>query len=285
MFGLPWWSWVIVLFVAIFLVMRSALKGFRRRTRQEFIGIFKEIDPTTEILEESERQLVYRASGIDRGTVYLRKLYGAIAGLNPSTPDARREIYRHFIKSGQGHPALADQELTLEKYGDRIMPRLVPPSFFREVPEEAKMPATPFGQTGLSVVYVIDSDESVLFLTSQHTDDLALDSAALHELALRNLEKTFPAGAVRSVVEENTANSFKLMDSYDATRILLVPKHLRAGEWIAAAIPDRDSIFLASLPQNGDWSGMRKLARTTGGTGYRLLDRPLKVGHEGVEVI
>jgi len=285
MWGLPWWSWVLVLIFVIFLVMRSALKGFRRRIRREFIEVLKETDPTIEILDDSERQLAYRASGIDRGTIYLGKLYGAIASLKPITPEAKREVYRHFLTSVQEHPAVADQVLSLEKHGDRIMPRVVPPSFFREVPEGAKMPTTPFGQTGLSVVYVIDSEQSVMYLTSQHTEDLALDSTALHELALRNLEKTFSAAAVRSVIEGNSANSFKMMDSYDATRILLVPKHLQPGEWIAAAIPDRDTLFLAPLPPDGDWGGMRKLARITGPTGYRLLDRPLKVSHEGVELV
>jgi hypothetical protein len=274
-----------VLFVAIFLVMRSALKGFRRRTRREFIEVFKETDPAIEVLEESERQLVYRTEGIDRGAVFLGKLYAAVASLKPSTPDARREVYRQFIQSALSHPAVTDKVLSLERHGDRIMPRLVPSSFFKEVPERAKMPSTPFGQTGLSVVYVIDSENSVLFLTSDHTAELALDITALHELALRNLEKTFPAAAVRSVIEGKSANSFKMMDSFDATRILLVPKHLQPGEALSAVITDRDTLFLAPLPQDGDWSGLKKLARTPSGTGYRLLNRPLKVGHEGVEVV
>src|SRR6516225_1834643 len=135
MMGLPWWLWVLVLLVAIFLVMLSAIKGFRRRTRHEFIEVLKEIDPAIEILEESERQLVYRAQGIDRATMFLGKLYAGIASLKPSTLDARREVYRHFFQSVQGHPAVTDQALSLEKHGDRIMPRLVPSSFFKEVPE------------------------------------------------------------------------------------------------------------------------------------------------------
>jgi len=61
--------------------------------------------------------------------------------------------------------------------------------------------------------------------------------------------------------------------------------YLEVGEWIAAAIPDRDTLFLAPVPPDGDWSGMKKVARTTGPTGYRLLDRQLKVGREGIEVV
>jgi hypothetical protein len=285
MLGLPWWSWVLILIVAIFLVMRSALKGFRRRTRQEFIKVLKEMEPTMEVLEESEGQVVYRSQGIDQGKVFLGKLYAAIASLKPDTLDARREVYRHFFKSVTAHPAVIDQVLSLEKHGDRIMPRLVPASFFNEVPERAQLPNRPFGQTGLSVVYVIDSEDSVLFLTGEHTAELGLDSTALDELALRNLETTFPAAAVRSVIEKNTANTFKMMDSFDATRILLVPKHLQPGEEVVAVIPDRDTLFLAPVPQNGDWSGLKKLARVPSGTGYRLLDRPLKVGDENVEIV
>jgi hypothetical protein len=124
-----------------------------------------------------------------------------------------------------------------------------------------------------------------MYLTSEQIEELGLELTALHELALQNLERVFPAAAVRSVVENKTANTFKMMDSFDATRVLLVPKHLRSGEWIAAAIPDRDSLFLAPVPVDDDWTGMKKVARTPGGTGYRLLDRPLKIGHESVEVM
>jgi hypothetical protein len=265
--------------------MRSAVKGFRRRTRHEFIEVLKESDPSIEVLEESEREVGYRSSGIDRATVYLSKLYGAVASLKSSTADSRREVYRHYLKSVTEHPVVRDQVVTLEKYRDRIMPRLVPPSFFRESPVNATVPSKAFGQTALSVVYVIDSENSVTFLTSELVKDLGLEATALHELALQNLERVFPASAVRSVIERKTANSFKMMDSFDATRILLVPKHLHSGEWIAAAIPDRDTLFLAPTPLDDDWSGMRKVARTPSGTGYRLLDRPLKVGHDGVEVM
>jgi hypothetical protein len=45
--GLPWWAWALVLIVAIVLAMRSALKGFRRRTRREYIEVLKEVARTT----------------------------------------------------------------------------------------------------------------------------------------------------------------------------------------------------------------------------------------------
>ena len=96
-------------------------------------------------------------------------------------------------------------------------------------------------------------------------------------------QTTFAVDYLR-VVEGKTANAVKAMDSFDAARVLLVPNHLREGEAVAAAIPDRDTLFLAPLPADGDWNGMRKLARTRGGSGYHLLNQPLKITRDGFEI-
>jgi hypothetical protein len=281
--SLPWWVWVIGVLALIVFMFRGALKGFRRSIRTGFIEYLKEAEPTVEILKESEGSLVYRTEGIDQGTLFLGKLYNAVASLKPDSPEARREVFEHFrVTLGETTEAVAT--LSLAEHGARIMPRLVTPSFFANVPKGVENPRMPFGNTDLSVVYVLDNDQTVMYLTTDHIQELGLDGPALHGLALGNLEKTFSSGLVRSVVEGKTANAVKAMDSFDAARVLLVPNHLREGEAVAAAIPDRDTLFLAPVPTDGDWNGLRKLARTRGGSGYHLLNRPLKITRDGFEI-
>ena len=73
----------------------------------------------------------------------------------------------------------------------------------------------------------------------------------------------------------------KLMDSFDAARLLLVPQVLEPEEALVAIVPDRDTLFLAPLPRDENWSSLRRLAHATDGPA--LLDRPLKVTRVGFE--
>jgi hypothetical protein len=281
--NLPWWGWVIgVLALSIF-AFRGAIKGFRRSVRMGYIEYLKETEPTIEVISESESSLIYRAEGIDQGAFFLRKLYLGVASLRPDTPEGRREVFEHF-RATLGETTGVGGTLSLAEHGERVMPRLVPASFFNQTPKGVEMPKMPLGNTSLSVVYVLNNDQTVLYLTADHARELGLDGPALHGLALGNLEKTFSPEIVRSVAEGKSASAVKMMDSFDAARVLLVPNHLREGEAVAATIPDRDSLFLAPLPADGDWSGLKKLARTTSGSGYHLLNRPLKVSRDGFEI-
>jgi hypothetical protein len=75
-------------------------------------------------------------------------------------------------------------------------------------------------------------------------------------------------------------NVIKSMDSYDAARLLLVPDYLNPGEELAAMIPDRDTLVLIKVPQNGDWSPLVKLAKVAAGD--PLYRRPLRVTSAGI---
>ena len=164
------------------------------------------------------------------------------------------------------------------------MPRLVMPEFLSQLPPDSDMPHTPLASLGLEIVYVLNAPNSVMYLTGAHAKDLGLNAAGLHERALANLSANFPAQFVRDVLESDQLPVFKALDSFDAARLLLVPRHLRDGETIVALIPDRDTLFLAPLPQNNDWSGLKQLARTPG-SDHLILDRPVKVTNQGFELV
>jgi hypothetical protein len=104
----------------------------------------------------------------------------------------------------------------------------------------------------------------------------------LHERALANLRRSFPALVVRSVAETRQVSAIRAGDSFDATRLLLVPGELQEGEELAALIPDRETLVLAPPPDDGDWGALRKLARTSAASPYTLCDRPLRVTRRGI---
>lgn len=278
--GVPWWAWIAGLLVACALLLWLARGAFRRSVRREFITVLRETHPDIEILEEREDALIVHGDGIDRGQLNLARLYSAAAGLKPYTPEARRDLYRHHVGMLREHAEAASGRITLATHGDRIMPRLVPPEFLSGLPPGTDLPHTPLESLGLSVVYVIDAEHSVMYIARAHADQLGLDLTALHERALQNLARVFPESAVNGVREKQSLIVFKAGDSHDAARLLLVPQHLNDGEEIAAVIPDRDTLALAPIPKDGDWSGLRKMARMPAGE-HVLLDRPLRVTSTG----
>lgn len=276
---MPWWGWALVVVVGFFLFVWSARRSFRRAVREELVAFLRKTRPDVKVLAQREGALTLEVGGHD-GTLYLYNLYTAAAAA-PSTPEGRRDVFSHFADSVLSDMATANAPVTLETHGDRILPRLMSDAMLSGLPGE--VPRSPVPGMPLHAVYVLDSEKSVRYLTAELLAELGLDSAAAHERALQNLRKTFPEGPVRSTVEQHSLTMIKGGDSYDAARLLLVPGYLREGEVLAAGVPDRDTLFLTAPPADGDWSGLRKLARSADGP--RLLDRPIRVTRDGFEVV
>ncbi len=175
------------------------------------------------------------------------------------------------------------EPLSMETHGDRLMPRLVPGDFRSGLPPGADPPYTAVESLGLEILYVFDAEHSVRYLTKADLDQLGITRDELHERAMGNLRKTLSRESVRSAFEGRKLISIKNLDSYDATRLLLVPEHLEPGEELGAAIPDRDTLILAEVSADSDWRMFEELAQVPTGDKI-LLRRPVKVTHEGFEL-
>ncbi|MDQ3812477.1 MAG: hypothetical protein M3347_00845 [Armatimonadota bacterium] len=255
-----------------------------QQVRRELIEFLGEAMPEMRVMDENEEFLTLHSEQIGEAKMFLHRLYGAVAGLKPSTPQARRTIFEQFVAPLRESIEMSSQPFTLETVGHRILPRLVPPAFFEQFSGEMQLPHRPWGWTGLSIAYVLDSEGSVAYLTRTHTEDLGIDDAVLHELALANLRKIFPPETIRQLLsEQGSVQVVKAGDGHDAARVLLVREGLEEHAEIAAIIPDRDTLILAPVPADGDWSGLRKLAAMA--PEPRLLDRPLKITSNGVELM
>ena len=284
MLAVGWCLWapaVAVVGLAVFIFLWAS---FRHEFRRQFIEYLKEKRPDIEVVRQSMSRLEVRSEQHGDGTMFLQNLYGQLAALRPDSPEGRRQVFQRLLSTLEEQMDSADAKLDLETHGDRILPRLATPAFFKGLPGGIEVPRTPLGDTGLFVTYVLDSEHSVMHLTQEHLSELELDLAALHQRALENLQKRFPSDLVRGVLKDRQLQVFKAGDTFDAARILLLPQFLQPGQEIAAAIPDRDTLCIAAAPADDDWSAFEELAAKPGG-GHPLLSRPVKVTRSSFTVV
>ncbi|MCL6614239.1 MAG: hypothetical protein K6U03_06455 [Firmicutes bacterium] len=274
---MSWWRWVLLIAVLLILLLDQARRSWQRMIRQEALAALKREYPEMSLVSESRYALVLKIEDQDV-TVNLHNLYRMCAQC--PTPEARQEVYASFF-SGLKDIVAGKGPLSLEACRDRIMPRVVPLEFLANLPATVgSLPHKPFAEgIDLAIVYVIDSPNAVSYLTEKQLAELGLDLDALHALAMANLEKVSPAKAVREVLENKTLVVIKTLDDHDATRILLVPACLPEDAGIAAMIPDTDTLVLAPVPADGDWSRLRKLAAKA--YGKKVYGRPLLVTKAG----
>jgi hypothetical protein len=280
---MPWWLWLLAAVLLFFGLLFTARSAWRRSVRAELRAALKEKHPEVRVVAERERSLDLELPGDIKGTLNLDNLYEGLA-MGAPTEAERRQAITAFAAGCVGQVQEANGPLRLETHGDRLLPRLVGADLLRQTPAAEPLPHTLPGIPGLVTAYVLDSEQSVMYLTESHRKELGLELAALHEKALANLRRTFPAMVVRQSVENQQVNVMKAGDTFDATRLLLVPEQLQDGEELAAAIPDRETLVLSPVPADGNWEGMRKLARTPASP-YTVLDRPLRVKRTGFEVV
>ncbi len=278
---MPWWGYltVVALIVAalvLFVRRRQTPDVYRQELRDYLVA---NVDQLT-ILEETRTEFIYEIAG-QEGTVYLHNIMNELSDVKWGGSAKRQAVYERVARMlTEGE---VDEPLSLESHGERILPRLKPQVFFEQLPETRKAVRSQLTGTGLCVGYVIDSETSVRYLIQEDLSELRLSIDQLHEVALANLRDRFPRDVVRQVVDSDELVSFKALDSYDATRALLVPEYLEDGEELALVIPDRDTLVLTGVPDDGDWSGLEEIARMPESSRV-VLDRPLLVTRNGFEL-
>jgi hypothetical protein len=294
MLALTWLGWagaaaaglgaLVVAFYAIGL-------SFRNRVRREVIEHLRRAAPEITVVAEHQDRLELTwadAPAEGRATFFLGRLYDQAstlaAGNGPESRAARTAIYDTVVASiREGATGLEALDAAAER--GNVMPRLLTDDALAAMraqvgPAGQELPALPSGVAGLSIVFVLDRAATVAYLTRALLDDLQLTPETALDLARANLARTFSRDVVRSAVGSPDINVIKSLDSFDAARLLLVPGYLEPGESVVALIPDRDTLVLTMPPGDGDWSGLRTLARAADGD--PLCAEPLVVTAEGI---
>jgi hypothetical protein len=287
-FGLLMKSVMLVL-LALVLLVWALIRFHRKRIRVEVLEQLRRRYPEAQIVRESSSGCLLRIpqAGENEITFNFHNLYSEIAACRPDTPEARAEIYRLKLDALDEAIRRGSGPLDLDVESGHIRPRLATPAMlasFTTANKGTDLPHTPLAGTGLSVVYVLDDKDSVMYLTQQHIEELGIDLPSIHARALENLRPSFPGQSVRGAAAGKEVHMIKMLDTYDAARLLLVPEHLHEGEAVAAIVSDRDTLALSPIPTNDDWSDLAKLAQTPASE-PALLTRPLKVTTEGFQLM
>jgi len=281
-----WWAWLILAVVGLpllFVVLSIAVVlRFRRTVQREFVGFLRERRPELKVVSQRHLLLETTDPAARRGTIDLHNLYKSILHAQARTPQARRPFYDQWLKFLEEGDAMGTSPLG-DAQKQRIMPRLVTDEMLRDERFARELPTVPVGETGLHIAFVLDGEQSVLYLTWKHLEELGASVPELTTLALDNLRKTFPPEPiVRGVLDKPSLSTVKMLDTYDAARLLLLPEGLRAGEALLAAVPDRDTLVILPVPPDADLSKLGGLL--TPGSDKLLLNRILKVTADGIEL-
>jgi uncharacterized protein YtpQ (UPF0354 family) len=103
---------------------------------------------------------------------------------------------------------------------------------------------------GISVVYGLDNDRTISYLTEDRLREWNVPPEDIHTIAMENLMKRSDTMSAQAAQDEDGRMNlilFQKMDGYDASRILLPNLHEKLREHLgspfAAAIPNRDVLL------------------------------------------
>ena len=281
---LMWILGALAVLILGFFVMFASWKHYRTSIRNDFLAYLGEERPQLRVEDVDSDRIVIGTEDGGQGVLFLDRLYSASTSIRLEDKEGLRELFAQFADTiTEGQQALS---VDAERDRGRIYPRIVRSDWAVEAARQVgsdPLPCVPLGPEGLDVVFVLDNEHSVAYLQREQLADLGMSPEEVFDLAVANLGRSFQPDAVRPIVEEGSMSVVKSEDTYDAARLLLIPDSLRDGEAVAALIPDRDTLVLVPVPDNGDWRSLTKLARSANGDPLWL--EPLLVTRQGVAAV
>jgi hypothetical protein len=212
----------------------------------------------------------------------MAEIYAEVARLPGLGRDReqRAPLYERAVASLFAPPA--DSSLSLAVHGEWIKPLLVPQGTL-EGPAEVVY--TPLPELGLAVIYILDLPKDKRPLSNQDCSDLGVEAEEIHQIALANLGTDFPSDAIAEATE-GSGSAVQLNDSFDATRLLLVPERLQSGQELVALIPHRDTLILLPASVRDDSEVLQQgIDALECGEHPPLLERAVLVTRDGLELI
>lgn len=272
--ALSWWGWAGLAVLGFVVLVLASWRSYRKGVRRELVEYLQKHAPDVQIVAVHGDRLELRLEdgAAEGGTFYFARLYQAIASLPGGATDenrvAREAVYAGVAKTLRDSRGLDALDPATER--PNVLPRLLHDggvSGLRQAMEASgqRLPVLPSGVAGLSIVFVLDREAAVAYLTEEMLAKLGLTPEQALELARTNLAGRFSRDVVRQAVAGGAVNVVKSGDTFDAARLLLVPGYLEAGESLAAIVPDRDTLVLTPPPSDGDWTALRKIAHAADG--------------------
>lgn len=288
--ALSWWGWAGLAVLGFMVLVLASWRSYRKGVRRELVEYLREhaADIQVAAVHGDRLELRFEGGAAEGGTFYFARLYQAIAALPGGATEenaiARRAVYGDVVKTlREGGRGLDGLDPETER--PNVLPRLLHDAGLNGLRQaiEAngqRLPVLPSGVAGLSIVFVLDREASVAYLTEDLLAKFGLTPEQALDVARENLARRFSRDVVRQAVAGGAVNVVKSGDTFDAARLLLVPGYLEAGESLAAIVPDRDTLVLTPTPADGDWAGLRQIARAADGD--PLYGEPIVVTPDGL---
>ncbi len=188
---MPWWGWVLLALIPVIAVLGLAAASFRRRVRVRFVAFLQDRRPELQILSVSAWDIKGRDPNGTEWSLALDRLYQAAS--HARTPEDEETVFAEWAGAAGEVGDMGSQPLSLEQHGDRLRPMLALPQKRKQITRTDDLPFTPVPALGLEILYVVDAEHSVTYLTEPLMQDLGLALDALHARAMDNLRGTFPA--------------------------------------------------------------------------------------------
>lgn len=235
----------------------------------EFIETYQQIIPDEKILSVGDDSVEWEKLDGSKHTIILGKVFHEVARLQKNNLKHRREIYQGFIKAVFSGEAMPDSFDTPE-FLARVLPAIRFAPYLDHVRAQTKS-EVPHRELNaeLIVTYVIDFPDKVAHIMDKQAEEMKLDEAQLHELAMENLRVFLPRADFRAVY--NPAQSIIAMpcaDGHAAARVLLFAEYLEDGEELAAVVKDGAFLAIVEVPPDGNWNFLRSFASDATATGF-----------------
>ncbi len=149
-----------------------------------------------------------------------------------------------FLSRIRAAEKAADSPTDLAAIADRLLVRLGQP--FTALPNTLKVWSQELAGTGLSINLVIDSAETMSYVTEEMVASSGRPGSEWLERALANLRERTPANCMEVVHEESEMRLCSVGDAYDSSRALqldsLLPETRSLG--CLVAVPSRDELVV-----------------------------------------
>ena len=263
---------------------RKPIELSSRDLIDEFIETYQLQFPDEKIGEIGDDSVEWERPDGSKHTVILGKVFYQVARLEKkNTLPNRREIYQGFINALFSGEAMPDSFDTPE-FRARILPAIRQRQYLEHVRRQAKSEAPHRDlSSDLIVTYVVDFPDKTAHIMDKQAEELNLDEAALHELAMENLRAILPREDFRELFNPTEkVVGMVCADGHALARVLLISEYLDEGEEIAVVVSDGAMLALIEVPPDGNWNPLRQFAQGANATGF---ERPFWVRAGKIELM
>lgn len=221
--------------------LRRRAAARRAACGEQFAALLARRRPELSLGQADASRWLLRRGATELAAVDPAALTRAAAG----DEEGRRRLFLAVADAAAGGPRPLAGPFDLKVHGARVLPRLADGGL-RLLRLEPAVRFVAADAAGLETLYVVNGDSRPAYLTEEHLRDAGIDARDLHGVALAVLRQRFDDSQVRAALGDRRAVAVEPPDGCGASRLLLLPEALGAGERLLAAAPSPALLLVAA---------------------------------------